>query len=208
MSNDRKNFVAYGDAETIVGEIGGKFKSYISWKNNMDNGNINKCPLPLNVTTYTNNGITWVVDHMAGTVTANGTCSGGNSEFVLTSPDGTAHSGYDTDYTIDLNGKWFVKLCPSGGSSSTYCAAYQSTLSAEFLDTGLGDVLELYQPASFKVTLRICEGQTVNNLVWSPMIILEDTYKADSTIFYPYIPSNKELYGLMMDEIQALNAEY
>lgn len=185
--------------------IAKKLNNYISYSNNIDNGNINKCPLPLNVTTYTSNGITWTVDHMAGTVTANGTCSGGNSEFVLTSPDGTAHSGYDTDYTIDLNGKWFVKLCPSGGSSNTYCAAYQSTLSEEFLDTGLGDVLQLYRPASFKVTLRICEGQTVNNLVWSPMIILKDVYQADSTIFYPYIPSNKELYALVLQQNTILN---
>lgn len=189
-----------------------KLNSYISYSDNIDNGNVNKCPLPLNVTTYTSNGITWTVDHMAGTVTANGTCSGGDSEFILTSVDGSAHAD-DADYTLRFksNSNLYVKICPAGGSLNTYYGSFKqySQYSPAQNDIGLGE--EIHIPSDTikcMVKLVICEGQTVNNQVWSPMIILKDIYQADSTIFYPYIPSNKELYALMMDEIEALNAEY
>lgn len=186
-----------------------KLKSYISYSNNIDNGNINKCPLPLNVTTYTSNGITWTVDHMAGTVTANGTCSGGDSEFILTSVDGSAHAD-DADYTLKFksNSSLYAKICPTGGSLSTYYGSFKqySQYSPAQNDIGLGEEINIPSDTiKCMVKLVICEGQTVNNQVWSPMIILKDIYKADSTIFYPYIPSNKELYALVLQQNTILN---
>lgn len=186
-----------------------KLNSYIPYSNNIDNGNVNKCPLPLNVTTYTSNGITWTVDHMAGTVTADGTCSGGDSEFILTSVDGSAHAD-DADYTLRFksNSNLYAKICPAGGSLNTYYGSFKqySQYSPAQNDIGLGEEINIPSDAiKCMVKLVICEGQTVNNLIWSPMILLKDIYKADSTIFYPYIPSNKELYALVLQQNTILN---
>lgn len=127
-------------------------------------------------TTTTVNGVTYTVNS-DGTITANGTATAA-SEFPLTEGINSA--------------EWAGRIlsgCPSGGSSSTYRIfeqVYGSPWSYLANDYGDGVALPTTTYNSIRFVLRVENGQTVNNLVFKPMI--RDARIA-SDEFVPY-PSN------------------
>lgn len=121
-----------------------------------------------------------------GSVTANGTQDGtGGGSYYHVSDTFTVESG-----TYKLTG------CPSGGSSTKYRVyVYDHTSGstgevANASDIGEGATFNLQSGHEYNINIMIGTSQTVNDLVFHPMIRLaSDT---DST-FQPYAKSNQQL---------------
>lgn len=132
------------------------------------------------------NGITWAVNPDDGTITATGTASG-NSFFYLTANPANLAYGVETILTG----------CPAGGSGTTWevqCAQIGSTARSDY---GEGTI----QPASYVYRYVVCcvrSGQTVNGLMFKPMVCSTAAYKATRD-YEPYAPSNAELYKLIRE---------
>lgn len=130
------------------------------------------------------NGITWTVNS-DGTITATGTATA-NSGFAITLSE--------TDLPRETN--LYFSGCPSGGSSSKYNFYVWDTTTDERAKkwdniTSIADDIgstannELYLETghSYRVLCRVLSGQTVSNIVFSPMIRLAT--ESDGT-FAPY----------------------
>lgn len=122
------------------------------------------------VTSATINGVTWTVNAQTGTITASGTTpSNRESQFAIPLKKNEA-------------GNYYLSGCPATGSSSTYNAfVWDATSNARPKQwDGTTNAVNNYDatPKQFKsvdehtyeVRLRIWMGQTVNNLVFKPMV--------------------------------------
>ena len=128
---------------------------------------LDKSKLP---NTQTVNGITYTVDKVNGTITANGTA--------------TADSTYKTDIALNnaesyTNGggtkipsRILFLGCPIGGSQTTY-GFYNNWVSSQVVDTGNGGITDTtsnkysgYYRFSLRITIK--QGYTANNLIFKP----------------------------------------
>lgn len=117
-----------------------------------------------------------------GTVTANGTATGGNADFAV---------------PIDgLSGDYLFCGCPSGGGGNTYdvytwdnvaSARYKKWdgTTASIADTGEMRYQQIQIPTGHNgyLYIRIFNGATVNNVVFKPMIVNADV---NDNTFEPY----------------------
>lgn len=107
-------------------------------------------------TDYTNNGVTFTVNS-DGTITANGTATGGNALYYLSSL-----------YTVKTPEKSYLSGCPSGGGSTTFSIQAYTREQIYFTDIGSG----FLAPANseLNIVLVVANGYTANNLVFRPML--------------------------------------
>lgn len=107
-------------------------------------------------TDYTNNGVTFTVNS-DGTITANGTATGGNALYYLSSL-----------YTVKTPEKSYLSGCPSGGGSTTFSIQAYTREQKYFSDIGSG----FLAPANseLNIVLIVSNGMTVNNLVFKPIL--------------------------------------
>lgn len=149
---------------------------------------------------YTINGVTFTIN-ADGTITANGTATGGRADIYLRYNNTKSGLLANTLYT--LTG------CPSGGSSTKYCMQFWNN-SAQTGDNDFGNGCNFYLPsASNQVTIlaRVCENQTASNLTFKPMIRLATDVDATYT---PYTPSNRDLFAKIAPikiEVQTYTAD-
>ena len=152
-----------------------------------DNGVLGaKNLLPNKWLSATLRGITFTAN-ADGSVTANGTA--------------TADAEVSVDFPVSnlIKGESYIlNGCPSGGSVSKYTVdifgiPWNAADFPLYRDTGDGVAFTVprnMQATTFRVRVLIANGQTVNNLVFYPMIRLasdpDDTYQ-------PYAMTNKEL---------------
>lgn len=138
-------------------------------------------------TSQTINGVTFTVND-DGTVTANGTNSSTTSSatFVIVP--------YQEADKIP-NGSYRLTGCPSSGSSTTYDLRwYLYSPGKSAYDTGSGAVIEKNGIAtgSGGIAIVVKARQTVNNVVFKPMICTLEDY-AISSEYVPYARSNYQL---------------
>lgn len=139
------------------------------------------------------NGITYT-DNGDGTVTANGTATGGNSWYMFSAYNKTPN----IETKLQDGVKYILSGCPQGGSENTYFLLYYVTTgeSERYVDTGNGVEVEKGTGNRYW-GIYIMEGTTVSNLVFRPMLRLAcDT---DST-YVPYAATNKELTDVLQVE--------
>ncbi|MBP3249947.1 MAG: hypothetical protein J6M48_06300 [Ruminococcus sp.] len=118
------------------------------------------------------NGVTFTVNS-DGSITATGTATA-NADFTLSNL-----TGYPT------SGRYVLSGCPEGGGANTYrIQIYQ--VAADY-----GEGVAFVSQNRLNVYIRISAGQTVDNLVFKPMIRPAEI--PDST-YQPYAPSNRELF--------------
>lgn len=132
------------------------------------------------------NGITYT-DNGDGTVTANGTATGGNSWYMFSAYNKTPN----IETKLQDGVKYILSGCPQGGSENTYFLTYGITTGEgeTYLDTGNGVEIEKGTGNRYW-GIYIMEGTTVSNLVFKPMLRL--ACDPDST-YVPYAATNKEL---------------
>lgn len=130
--------------------------------------------------TYTFNGVTFNVS-ADGTVSVNGTATGGNAAFVISPTE---------KFTIET-GEWVLSGCPSGGSTSTYNISIAGTAS----DTG--NSVEFSGCTSQFVRIYVLNGATANNLTFKPMVCSKSEWTI-SQQYAPYAPTNRELYEMII----------
>lgn len=107
-------------------------------------------------TVYTNNGVTFTVNN-DGAITANGTATGGNALYYLSSL-----------YTVKTPEKSYFSGCPSGGGSTTFSIQAYTREQKYFSDIGSG----FLAPANseLNIVLIVANGATANNLVFRPIL--------------------------------------
>ena len=128
----------------------------------------------------TSQGITFTVDPVAGTVTANGTATGtAQLRITINNPD-------DPNNTNVPSGNYYYSGCPSGGSNSKYnCYSWDNdtgarskkwdgTTNAE-QDNGQGSCQVQINGNRQSIILRLASGYTANNVVFKPMLRRADT---------------------------------
>ena len=152
-----------------ISSSGGNAIDYTIYGNN----NCNKNLLEITVDSQTINGVTFTVDKTAGTITANGTASA-NARFDF----------HTTEMTV--NATDIINGIPDGATNSTYyiLAEFENGTNAfgsNLDNTAIGDRPN-FTPRVLDWRIYVISGQTVNNLVFKPMI-----RKADTTPdFEPY----------------------
>lgn len=130
----------------------------------------NLIPYPFYDTTATRNGITFT-DNGDGTITANGTATGGMAAFEI------ANSG---SY-ITLGETYTLSGCPAGGTENTYRLRF---LNGGISDIGNGNTfVAQYRP---RLQIQIFEGTTVNNLVFKPQLEGGTEQTSFESYFEPY----------------------
>lgn len=112
------------------------------------------------------NGVTFTVDKVAGTITANGTA--------------TAHTSFKIgDYIssiLQVGNKYTLSGCPAGGNYTSTYALYvfnASTGSTVWADVGLSGGSSYVIPSDIRLSplyILIRPGVTVSNIVFKPMI--------------------------------------
>ena len=133
--------------------------------------------LPNNAVSKTVNGITFTVNS-DGSVTVNGTAS--------------AYTQFDLNTGVEYKeGKYAFNGCPSGGGSSTYVLWVRNlAVTVGVTDKGSGTTLNVTNTDTFKASIVVYSGATVNSLTFYPMIrlasITDDTY-------VPYSMTNREI---------------
>ena len=134
-------------------------------------------------TSKTSNGITYTVND-DGSITANGTATG-ESIFVLR--QGGASLNSTANIKVYTNKKLVLSGCPSGGSPNNYMIQLSLTngtniWASTWGDRGEGKTFSFIPSVGYYnigiIRVVIASGQTVNNLVFKPMLTLED---ADQT---------------------------
>ena len=136
-------------------------------------GDKTKNLLKITAETQTINGVTFTVDKIAGTITANGTASA-NARFDF----------HTTEMTV--NATDIINGIPDGATSSTYyiLAEFENGANAfgsNLDNTAIGDRPN-FTPRVLNWRIYVISGQTVNNLVFKPMLRTADT----DTEFIPY----------------------
>lgn len=119
------------------------------------------------------NGITFTVNS-DGSVTATGTATA-NADYTVSNL-----TGYPT------SGQYILSGCPEGGGANTYrIQIYQ--VAADY-----GSAVEFTSQNRLNVYIRISSGQTVDNLVFRPMICSKAAWSITQE-YVPYRPSYDEL---------------
>lgn len=177
--------------KTLTGAINEK----VGWVENAFLGakNLNSTPY-YHSSGRVNNYVTWTVND-DGSITANGTASGGNSTFAC-------HSrivGYANSLILP-NGEYIINGCASGGGSNKYRIEVAITKNGSYstlaLDTGEGASFTVNgddnynDKAQIQIVCTVYNGVTASNLVFKPMIRLAND--TDAT-WKPYAPTNREL---------------
>ncbi len=142
------------------------------------------------VGTTTQKGITFKYNS-DGSVTCNGTA--------------TADTNYRFVITLPQNTSFILSGCPTGGSTSTYqlFAMDTDTWSNIYRDTGNGKTFNTESHTEWTFTIRISNGQTVNNLTFYPM--LRNASIADST-YTPYTDDLQTQINELKSQIAALTS--
>lgn len=115
--------------------------------------------LPMTSGTTELNGITYVVDAVAGTVTANGTATS-LSLFGVGIPDATAGDKI-----------WFSGV--SGGGSTTYGLRYSNGPGSVSIYDGVGTAT-VKSSGNLYLNIYVASGVTVNDLVFTPRVATEN----------------------------------
>lgn len=168
-----KNFVSYGDAETLFSEIGFSRPTWDELFNDVTKNVLTK----KTEGQYSHANVGYTVDE-DGIITANGTAAV-NSNSLLTIATLTLKAGQ----------RYWLSGCPSGGGDQSYFIICGDG-SNNVRDRGNG----VYFTASSNATvvqIVIAKGVTVTNLQFKPMLVFEK-YKDES--FIPNIPSNKYIW--------------
>ena len=143
-------------------------------------GHSSKNLLKLEASTQMSAGITYTVNEKDGTVTATGTVTTGQNSYC--------------NIAMDLpEGNYYFYGCPTGGSNSKYdIFPWDNTTTARPKQwDGTTEAVSDYDmtPKQFKaiaghslrLSIRIRSGQTVNNIVFKPMVwdgsIADDTFE-------------------------------
>ena len=140
------------------------------------------------------NGVTFTIN-ADGTLTANGTASGGNGTFACHNRERGARENL-----ILPNGKYILTGCPSSGSSSKYYIAvqrtYNGTINTMGIDYGNGVEVTLNgddyttDEVTVQIQCYVAQNYTANNLVFKPMF--RKVGDVDST-WTPYAMTNKQI---------------
>ena len=175
--------------KTLTGAINEK----VGWVENAFLGAKNLNSTPYYHASRTINYVAWTIN-ADGSVTANGTASGGNSNFACHSRN------MELNKLVLPNGKYILSGCATGGSSSTWEIAVERTYngSAETIAINQSGDTEFtlngddYSADSVQVQLilRVRNNQQANNITFYPMIRLANDTDATWT---PYVETNKEL---------------
>lgn len=146
--------------------------------------------LKITGTSQTLNGVTFTVNDN-GTVTVSGTNTGTTSATFVIVP-------YQEADNIP-NGSYRLTGCPETGSSTTYDLRwYLYSPGKSAYDTGSGAVVEKNGTAtgSGGIAIVVKAGQTVENVVFRPMLCTAEDY-AVSSEYVPYTPTLSELYQMV-----------
>ena len=150
-------------------------------------GHSSKNLLKIEADSQTINGVTFTVDKTAGTITANGTA--------------TQDARYSAIRFYLPAGNYYFLGCPNGGSASTWdvymldyvtgerCKMWNGITDSSSDYDGTKKECKIVAEHLCGITLRIRRGQTVNNLVFKPMVW--DGSIADDT-FEPYVTPTDE----------------
>lgn len=109
--------------------------------------------LRITSSTITRNGITFTISEPQGTITCTGTASANTDVFFATAQN--------------ISGDMILSGCPSGGSFSTYYM--DARVNGSYGTHDYGDGVR-FNGTCDVVAISILNGQTVNNLVFKPMI--------------------------------------
>ena len=129
--------------------------------------------------TYTINGVSFTIlkdadGNVTGVKTGNNqTAIGGNASFYIVA--------LSQDVTLE-SGQYIGNGCPANGSTSTYYVRFTGGFDASS-DIGEGTGVKTVTTSAFSVYIRVTEGATVSDLVFTPMIRLAT--ETDAT-FAPY----------------------
>ena len=124
-------------------------------------------------TSKTVNGVTFTVNDDRS-ITANGTATGGNAAFYISS-----------SVFFSISSAGFLSGCPSGGSGSTY--NLQIYNSSYYFDNGSGVSVPV---GSYTIVAVIFEGYTANNLKFYPML----NTGSSALPYMPYFTGLKNAY--------------
>lgn len=154
---------------------------------NWQGNGYNLIPFPYNDGNKTTNGITYTVNS-DGSVTANGTATATAYFYckIETVPS----------FVIRSNKRYFLSGCPNGGAIDKYFIQVYS-LNAPFdnqRDFGNGLIFTVdTDTTDLVVRLRVESGQTVNNLIFRPMIVEINDDGTYPTEYQRYANGNVEL---------------
>lgn len=198
-----KNFVSYGDAETLFTGVGNKLSAINSELTNKLDSSVyaqfgckNLNAYPYAHATRESHGITFT-DNGDGSITVSGTNDGTDtSEF-----DCHSKSQTETNTLVLPNGKYIISGCPNGGSNTTYSVSAQCLKNGTTVtlghDYGNGALVVLdgddYSSDKVDIQFRIVirRNQSFSEPVtFYPMI--RPAGVADGT-WEPYVKSNKQL---------------
>lgn len=140
---------------------------------------------PYYETSHTDHGVVWT-DNGDGTVTANGTATGANSDF-------NCHY-HNNDTFIVPKGTYTVTGCPADGAYAKYYIQAGTSVSGTFTvlgrDVGDGVTITLSEDTLLNISCRIVTNYTASDLTFKPMLrlasISDDTY-------VPYAATNRQL---------------
>lgn len=139
--------------------------------------------------TQTINGVTFIVNREAGTITANGTATA-QAEFVI---------NYGVGLPLNYEKELWSFGSPSGSAINTYFLNYKDNKGKEANCYTNGPILPVNTTYPTKITrASICirSGVTVSDLVFKPMIVPAELAGVP---FQPYAKSNAELTSGKLD---------
>lgn len=134
--------------------------------------------LEITADTQTINGVTFIVDKAAGTITANGTASQGtwaNVSFGKLSA-----------------GNYILSGCPTSSFDKFSLVLYENISSNPIIvyNVGNNNMFTLPNAKNYKLQIRITAGTTLSYVVFKPMIVPAELAGVP---FQPYAKSNAEL---------------
>lgn len=151
----------------------------ISGHTSVEVGNVGKNILDYTYPTTTSSGIT-CTNNGDGTYTLNGTATA-NATFILKDK-----ASFSAIYEPHKSNEMKLLGCPSGGSDSTYRLQI-SRNNGSLVDTGNGVTIPSNALASstfWNILIVVYSGQTLNNLVFKPMLTKD--LSATYSTFVPY----------------------
>ena len=121
-----------------------------------------------------------------------------NTDGTVTASASSASSN-NTDHYLNESlylpaGTYKLTGCPSGGNNNS---TFKIQISGVGYDVGDGKEFTLDSDRSVSVYIRVWAGYVPSDVVFSPMICPIELYNI-SDEFVQYIPSNKELYEMIL----------
>ena len=153
--------------------------------------------LELSVDTQTINGVTFMVDKLAGTITLNGTA--------------TANTFFGFNLALNLPRNVELKLtgCPSGGGFANYRMDLResvgTTIYPNTADEGNGATFTVTGDGCNVANIRIQNGYTCNNVIFRPMIRLSSESADFESYWTPNTTTNVYLGTSPLTEGQSLS---